>query len=348
VYIPKSLTGTRRVRKFFETRTDAELFAEAARRRGWETAIEEEGIRGGSAGSRNGGRRVEEIWSAWMAYQERVAASTMRKFRYVGKAFCGRFGGREMRGLTHREIGDWLDGLECGNATRWDHYRVVRRCWVWARDYLEEVAGDPFLKIRRPPAKEDGAQPEVLSAVEMRRCFAVRVGMPAREAARWIVFLSLGGFCGLRTAEIFCVRWEDVTENEVFVRQPKRVRGWMPRYVSLPENAREWLRVARELAGGDEKNGNEGKDGLDGVLVLPGGQRELYTIRRSVMDALGWQRWPQNCLRHSYGTYHLAGYRDLARTRTEMGHESEGVTRAHYATAARRADAEAWWGIMPE
>jgi hypothetical protein len=26
-----------------------------------------------------------------------------------------------------------------------------------------------------------------------------------------------------------------------------------------------------------------------------------------------------------------------------MGHESEGVTRRHYATAARGVDAAAWW-----
>ncbi len=356
VYLPATLTGGRRIRKFFPSRSDAEMFAIRARTEGWKAVLKIDDKKypknaggnadadragdigfaeGGESGGESGGERTSEVWGSWLAKHEGCADSTTRKFRYVGRRFLEKFGRRRLREINHRELEEWVLGLEVGPATKWDHFRIVRRFFAWSKDFLEVIDKNPFARIAAPAKKTDGALPAVLTVVQMREVLRAGLLLPGVDRRRWWSFVALGGFCGLRSAEIFFATWGDVGAAEVFVRQPKRVRGWMPRYVSLPPVGGEWLALAR---GGDV--GTEDR-------VFPEGQPGIYRLRKMVTGALGWPRWPQNCLRHSYGTYYLAKNKDLATLRTEMGHESEGVTRAHYAVAARRVDAEAWWGLTP-
>jgi integrase len=333
--IPKSITGSRRVRKFFSSREDADGFIARLRMNGWQGAETREraqvGARRVEADAEEGrGMRLAELVQIYLGRQEeRVGAAMRRQLRYVFRSMEEGMGNRRVDRITHQELEAWLGGVPAG-TTRWNHYRVARRLWTFAIDWLEVMERNPFRKIAAP--EHGGGKIEILTPEEFDAAWQAGEELTEPKRSRWFAYLALAGMAGLRTEEIFSVRWEDVTPKEIFVRQPKRVRGWMPRYVRrLARFDALWANVARPAGV------------LETGRVLPGGQRELYTIRRSVMDRLGWERWPQNCLRHSYGTYHLAEFRDLAALRTEMGHESEGVTRRHYATAARGVDAAAWW-----
>ena len=129
------------------------------------------------------------------------------------------------------------------------------------------------------------------------------------------------------------------------MRQPKRVRGWRPRYVKmLPAFVRHVASLVPEKPV-DRGKDSQGKFTASSKKVLPGGNKGLYDRRRRLMQLLRWKSWPVNCLRHSFGTYHLAEFRDLAALRGEMGHETEDVTRARYALPAKKAQAAAWWNL---
>jgi integrase len=169
-------------------------------------------------------------------------------------------------------------------------------------------------------------EPEILTPDQMKMCLEA-----AKGERRLVAYLALGGFGGMRTEEILNQRWEDIdwASGEVYVRQPKRVGGWRPRHVEiLPPVRRHLERLALK----------EGK-------VLPGGQRTLYLLRRAMMDQLGWETWPNNCLRHSYKTYHAAHFRDLPRLALQMGHAGSSITHYVYGTPATRANAAAWWAL---
>ena len=144
-------------------------------------------------------------------------------------------------------------------------------------------------------------------------------------------YLSLGGFAGLRTEEILRQRWEDIDweHGEIYVRQPKRVRGWRPRHVEVLPVLRRHLEPAALKEG----------------PIVPGGQRVLYRARLALRAALGLPTWPRNCLRHSFRTYHAAAFQDLPRLALQMGHASLGVTAYVYGTPATRAAAAAWWEL---
>ena len=64
-----------------------------------------------------------------------------------------------------------------------------------------------------------------------------------------------------------------------------------------------------------------------------------------MMDRLGWEAWPNNCLRHSFKTYHAAHFRDLPNLALEMGHHGITMTAYVYGTPSTRANAAAWWEI---
>jgi integrase len=218
-------------------------------------------------------------------------------------------------------------------------------------DWLEIIPRNPFKKVRLRDDRSGPTVIAVLSPAMMEKCLAYAAKQPEPARSRLTAYLCLGGFAGLRTEEILEAHWEDLhfAEGEVFVRQPKRVRGWKPRYVEmLPVFHRFMAGLAPTgpaVSKRAERRGKDGKLGLNTAKVLPGGQRTLYLLRKAMMKAVGMKRWPLNCLRHSYGTYFLAEFQDLAKLRGQMGHESEDVTRARYVAPAKRADCKAWWGM---
>jgi integrase len=334
------MTGSRRVRKFFASKEEAFSFMASIKIDGARKVLADIDEDSDKAG----GLRVSEAVAMFLSrYEDKgVRAATTRQIRYVLTKLESALGKRQLASVNHIELDRWLNGLGVSGATLWNHYRVARRFFEYCFDWLEAIPRNPFKKIPAPASRTAGATVAILTPAQMRECIEVAEDLPEPDRSRWLCYLALGGFAGLRTEEIFYVLWEDISDDEIFVRQPKRVRGWQPRYVRLEARCKAVLGLAvRPVAVG--KVG--GKFALSAEKVLPGGQRELYTIRKAAMDLLGWERWPQNCLRHSFGTYHLANYKDLAATRTEMGHESESVTRRHYAIAAKRADAADWWRV---
>lgn len=58
------------------------------------------------------------------------------------------------------------------------------------------------------------------------------------------------------------------------------------------------------------------------------------------------QHWPQNGVRHSFGSYHLAHFQDAAKPALEMGN-SPAMIFKHYRELVKPKDAEAYWNIRP-
>ena len=63
--------------------------------------------------------------------------------------------------------------------------------------------------------------------------------------------------------------------------------------------------------------------------------------------AAGIMEWPDNALRHSFATYHLAHFKDSAALALEMGHIDSGMIFEHYRELVRPKEAERYWSIRP-
>ena len=58
--------------------------------------------------------------------------------------------------------------------------------------------------------------------------------------------------------------------------------------------------------------------------------------------------WPNNALRHSFASYHLADTQDAAKTALQLGHAESRTLFAHYRELVRPKDTKAFWKIFPK
>ncbi|SRR6266496_1450885 len=72
--------------------------------------------------------------------------------------------------------------------------------------------------------------------------------------------------------------------------------------------------------------------------------REFFEQARS--DA-GIKNWPDNALRHSFASYHLAHFKDAKALALEMGHTDSGMLFNHYRALVKPKDAERYWNLKP-
>ncbi len=142
-------------------------------------------------------------------------------------------------------------------------------------------------------------------------------------------YFVLGGFCGLRTAEIMRLNWEDIRwpESSIIIGAAiakTRTRRLAP----LTDTAAAWL------AGWKAKAGR----------VLPIKQPEHRV--KDICKAAG-VTWKHNGLRHSFITYRLATIKDAVRTAFEAGNSPQ-VIRSNYDAVATEGEGKLWFSVVPE
>lgn len=101
------------------------------------------------------------------------------------------------------------------------------------------------------------------------------------------------------------------------------------RFVTIQAVLREWLLPLRKHRG---------------HVVPDANFRKLFEEAR---EAAGIAEWPDNALRHSFASYHLAHFKDAKSLALEMGHMNSGTTFAHYQQLVRPNEAARYWSIRP-
>jgi integrase len=150
--------------------------------------------------------------------------------------------------------------------------------------------------------------------------------------------LVLRLFCGLRTAEVCRVEWQEVrwTEPRPFVHIPaSKAKKRRIRLVDLPVNAVAWLRHCTPPAKG---------------LVVPGsGEVRRYCKRFSrLVELAELSDWGKNDTRHSFGSYHYALHGDAVKTSVQMGHkQGDDVLFSNYRQLVTAEDGARFFALMP-
>jgi integrase len=218
------------------------------------------------------------------------------------------------------EIDDWLRGLRVSPISRNNSRRVIVTAFGFAvkRGYATD---NPALKTDK--AKVVGEAPGILSVSEAARLL---------EAATpdILPYLAVGLFAGLRRAEIERIDWSEIDfESGLIKVTAEKSKTSQKRYVTIQPNLREWLLPLRQHTGN----------------VTPQSCfRELFEQARA---AAGIDEWPENALRHSFASYHLAHFKNAAATALELGHHDSRITFAHYRELVKPKDGERYWNLFP-
>lgn len=181
-----------------------------------------------------------------------------------------------------------------------------------------------------PKMKIAYEEPAYISVDDAERLFAE---IERRGDKSVMAFAALSFFCGVRFAEIERVAKDGrafaLEDETVRVAHPKGyLRGTKPRIIQAPANALAWLRAA------------------DAAEALRNRQpRECRKAVVAAAKAIG-VKFPKNCGRHSFITYHVAAYGDPAKTEALAG-TSSSMRAHHYMGLATKTQGERYFAIMP-
>jgi integrase len=269
-----------------------------------------------------GSRKVSEVVSDLLAARSADGMSP----RYLGdlRVRLGRFAlsfGEEMiAAISASRIDQWLRGLGVGAVTRNTFRRRLAALFSFAkrRGYVTE---NPVADVER--AKERETEIAILSVNDLARLLEC-------ASSDMLPFWAIGSFAGLRRSEIERLTWSEVDfDADVIEVKASKSKTASRRLVRVQPNLAKWLAPYRT------------RIGRVCPLAL---QRKINEDR----DRAGLRAgWPQNALRHSFGSYHLAQFNDAAKLALEMGNSPATIFR-HYRQLVKPKQAERYWKIVPD
>jgi integrase len=141
--------------------------------------------------------------------------------------------------------------------------------------------------------------------------------------------IAIGLFAGLRRAELERLDWSEIDfESNLLEVKAAKSKTAQRRFATLQPNLHEWLLPGRKHRG----------------LITPEDFNKHFIQARK---AAGIAEWPDNALRHSFASYHLAHFKNAAATALELGHHDSRITFAHYRELVKPKEAERFWNIKP-
>lgn len=245
--------------------------------------------------------------------------------RYLGdlrvrlERFGTDFDCQTLASISSRDIDDWLRALPVGGVTRNSFRRRLSTLFTYARK-RGYVQANPVEDVER--AKERHSPVGILTVEETERL--LRNAQPEMVPC-WAV----GAFAGLRTAEIQRLSWDEIDLSAGFVEvKAEKSKTANRRLVTIQPNLQKWLAPLRKSNG----------------PVTP---TNFQSRAKHDRDRAGLRRqWPNNALRHSFASYHLAAFNDAAKLALEMGN-SPRIIFVHYRELVRPSDAAQYWSIQP-
>jgi integrase len=238
------------------------------------------------------------------------------------KSSCG---DKMLSEITRREIEKWLfrDGWKPD---------TIRSHRINVRTFFKYALGKKWIALN--PAEhlegvERSNKPPCILTVD--ECAKLLRGCPPY----FLPYVVLNLLCGIRPRECSKLLPENIQIERGYV-EVSAFRGDMPiaksrkrRLVDLSDNAKAWLRIC------------------DLTFLAVRGKKWFARQLPIVREAAGLTRWPKNCLRHSFASYHLAMHGDAGKTSTVMGHKDTDQLFQHYREVVTRDEAERFWAIKP-
>ncbi|MDB2430112.1 tyrosine-type recombinase/integrase [Akkermansiaceae bacterium] len=229
--------------------------------------------------------------------------------------------GEKVGDITSEDIGKWLYRLEVGDTTI-NHYRAA------------------LLQLFNFATKSNSISSNPVAVLEKIKTKSGEIGiLTPKQAARLLIHSSpciqavvaIGLFAGLRRSEITKMTWEDIHFEKGFLEvKAKNSKSAARRLVEIRPCLRAWLEPLRQTRG----------------KLMP---TEMIYRRRlnDASKAAGIMNWPNNALRHSFASYHLAAFQDASALALEMGHSTTRMIFQHYRALVTPAEALSYWNISP-
>jgi site-specific recombinase XerD len=243
------------------------------------------------------------------------------------------FDERQVATIETREVDDWLRGLDQSPTSRRNFRKVLRTAFEFAvsRGYAKD---NPI--VRTAAVKVAAPVPGILKPKEI-------AALLASADPKIVPALALAAFAGLRQAEIDRMTWDKIdlagghvkidaviakTNSRRIVPISDNLRAWLTPYAKKAGRIRPVVSVAYPLLQSARAKGAE-------------------ALKNAAEPATNLVEWPQNALRHSFASYRMALVSNAAQVAEECGNSVQ-VMKTHYRELVSKAEAEAWFAVVPE
>jgi integrase len=237
--------------------------------------------------------------------------------------------------ITARQIDQWLVGLNVAPGTRNTFRRDLRTLF----SYCEKHGYCSTNQAKKTERAKQVDKPVEILTVEQATALLNACDQET------LPYIAISLFAGLRSSEIARLDWSEIDFDSGLIEiKASKAKTASRRHVPVSDNLAAWIRPFAKLRG----------------PVTPGKFREKFDkCRRDAgfgspgtetedEKAAGMKltKWPQNAMRHSFGTYRLEECHDAARVSLEMGNSPQMVF-AHYRQLVKPKDANRYWAIKP-
>jgi integrase len=237
--------------------------------------------------------------------------------------FKSQFAERLIKTITVQEIETWLHSLELGPQST-INYRAVAHAFFEHSRKRGLVHTNPVSPIEK--SKVVDQPPEIFTPEELAKLLKA-------APADLLPALCIQAFAGLRTEEMMRLSWGDVDQTRRYITvgadKSKTARR---RLIPIATNLNEWLRPFAGMIG----------------PVWSGGSRLYHKAIAALRGKIEAEKWPQNGLRHSFASYHLAKHQNAAELALQMGHTSTKLIFSAYRELVCPEEAEKYWSIRPK
>jgi integrase len=166
----------------------------------------------------------------------------------------------------------------------------------------------------------------------------------ANAEADFIPAIALACFAGLRPeSEIQFLDWSaiDLKERTIDITKSKNIAGH--RFVRITVNLAAWLKLCHKKRGPVSPRGNTYYSRLHRARELA-----VASLEEGGVPAVNLRKWPQDCMRHSFASYHFARFKNAGLSAEQLGHGGKlGVFFRCYRNRVKASDAVAYWKILP-
>jgi integrase len=235
----------------------------------------------------------------------------------------------EIHTLEPKMIADYLTALALAERTRRNYRNVIGffNRWLVLRGYLAKRT-DWLEGVQKYSMRQHG-EITTYTADEMRRLIGA-------AEPRILPLIVIGGFAGLRHAEIQRLEWEDIDLDEGFIEvKAEKAKTKTRRIVPIKPNLKAFLLPIAKTSGK--------------VITVKNTSKELgRTAADTGNEAaeISALEWKHNALRHTYISARVAESGDVPRVADEAGNSPQ-VIRTNYLKRIRPAAAAEWFAIMP-
>ena len=239
----------------------------------------------------------------------------------------------QIRGIRADDIDQWLSGMKKASGRTKNNYRMaLLTLFSYARDKKHLPRGEKTEAEFATRFDDKGGDIGIYTPEQFRTLLE-------NIEDRFVPFIALGGFAGLRTIEILRLEWKDVWFDKGVIEVGKdKAKTATRRLAPIVPALEAWLKPRAKTG-----------------PILPGIRDEFHFTKlfkdatSKLLDAQGERlvTLVHNGLRHSFCSYRLAVTKSAAQVSLEAGNSPKMLFENYRELVTEKA-AQEYFGILPE